>query len=159
LILGRTRITNGWRWARLPWRSGGLIRNDPRHSAVASPVDGDERLRLVEEIRALILADPRRYDQTIYIAPSWGDNQPDCETTGCRAGWAVILKAPRPWMIGSHYDYAKRLLGLTEKQASELFNMGAAKGVPGTKEHAVSGAKGITTFLRKHKAQLQAKRV
>ena len=133
---------------------------------------------LLKEVRALILEEPKRYNQATildhemtaksgqYIALFYGrplaEYAPDCGTIGCRAGWITELTAPNPRHINDEVNYARKQLGITERQADNLFNGDAAGktyGEWGTPEYARKGARGITVFMAHHKAQLLAKRV
>lgn len=120
---------------------------------------------LLSEIRALILAEPKRYDQknTLVVRdkdiPS-GDYFPSCGTVGCVAGWVTKLKSRRPMHEQNVLRFAARVLGIDyEKQGDELFNGYAADGESQTVEHAESGAAHIARFQKKYRAQLLAKSV
>jgi|SRR5579862_4089390 len=132
---------------------------------------------LLKEVRALILEEPKRYNQatildhleeykpnpgiTLYGQPA-EEFIPACKTIGCRAGWVTELTAPNPKRIIDAVEYARKQLGITEQQANTLFHGGAAGetyGRWGTPEYARKGARGITVFMAHHKAQLLAKRI
>jgi hypothetical protein len=126
---------------------------------------------LLGEIRRVILAVPARYAQSevlyrlkpgtpIHVPDGYASaliRVPACGTVGCRAGWAVELTRVRTQ--GGVMDTAQRLLGLTRAQAAPFFRGSAVAGRPGTRAHAQAGARGITAFMRAHRAQLQATRL
>lgn len=125
---------------------------------------------LLAEIRSLILSDPLVYNQRITVdryEPNsviydWGGERlaPACGTVGCRAGWVSELVSPRPRRLKDVVLYAKKVLGLSDDQADDLFDMNACYGtLPGTRDHASAGAKGLTRFMKKNRKQLLAKRI
>lgn len=123
---------------------------------------------LLNEVKALILEEPKRYNQSIFIARAPDDISdcdapegiPACGTVGCVAGWVATLKRPSG-RFG--YDQASgiagRILGLSAIQQSNLFDGGAVNGSTGTMAYAKNGAKHITEFQKQHARQLKAKRV
>lgn len=120
---------------------------------------------LLSEIRALILAEPKRYNQrdTLVLREHSymvAQEFPACGTIGCVAGWTVALKAQRPSRhIGGIMAFAQRKLGLTGFQADQLFDGSAAAGTVQTLSHAKSGAAHIARFQKANRAQLLAKKV
>jgi len=131
---------------------------------------------LLKEIRALIQEEPKRYNQqdtltylrnyrnTLYRGKLAQEVAPACGTIGCRAGWVVAAAAPHPERVDDVVHYAKKVLGLTGRQAENLFDGWAAgseaDGAPfGSVEHARRGARGITVFMAHHKKQLQAHKI
>lgn len=122
---------------------------------------------LLSEIRALIIAEPKRYNQRDTLAILGGpnddhyatDDYPACGTIGCVAGWAVALKAQRPNRVIEVLPYAQRLLGLDAAQNYELFNSFAAAGESRTPDHANAGAAHIAAFQAKYRRQLLATKV
>lgn len=122
---------------------------------------------LLSEVRALILAEPRRYNQYRFISrgkssrPSAHAPQgyPRCGTVGCVAGWVATLKHPHKFSYGQAEGIATDLLGLTVWTAARLFSPLAVPGDEQTAEHAEAGAKHIAEFQEKNRAQLLAKKV
>lgn len=145
---------------------------------------------LLDEIRNLILEEPRRYNQEDWLkkkldAHDTSYNFPACNTIGCVAGWTVALKRSERTQrrmlqeeevtFGHPFqETAQRILGLTDDQVSYLFNGSAVQDRlvktsgnfierrvvrPGTKMYARLGYNHITRFMKKHEAQLKAKRV
>lgn len=120
---------------------------------------------LLQEIRLLILAVPTRYNQMDILShyyntgeeSSTGQLVPACGTIGCRAGWVAELTSNRPNRLKDVLGYAQKKLGLTNNQADGFFSGFVATGRGGTREHARSGARGITKFLRENRRQLKAK--
>jgi hypothetical protein len=126
---------------------------------------------LLKEIRTIILAQPKRYAQTeilihgrpgsVFSTHTWRDLIiPPCGTVGCRAGWIVELTRAGGTANVGIIDRAAQILGFgTAREIGEFFAGSAAEGEPGTREHARSGAKGITAFMKEHKARLLATRI
>ena len=123
---------------------------------------------LLSEVRTLILAEPKRYDQTTYIARPDGLGEsyeftsrgfPSCGTVGCVAGWVATLKGPRLFSYGAAGGIAASILGLGDAQYYELFGGGMVKGNAQTRAHAKSGAAHIAAFQKKYRAQLLAKKL
>lgn len=123
---------------------------------------------LLSEIRALILAEPLRYDQrdTLTIIPrrelASHPTAPACGTIGCVAGWVGALKHSRPQRLAEFYNvlnFAHRTLGLEDCQRSELFGVFKAGADERGPEHAKAGATHIASFQKKYRAQLLAKKV
>lgn len=123
---------------------------------------------LLGEIKRLILAEPKRYNQRVYLEkrgpltlnalPLNPKDAPPCGTRACVAGCVATLKTRHPRYHEAAY-IAGHILGLTYKQKDQLFNGGAASGIPGTALHARSGAKHIANFQKRHADQLKATRV
>ena len=123
---------------------------------------------LLSEVRALILAEPKRYHQGIYIdredeeiddgyEPEHG--YPDCGTIGCVAGWIATLKHREPFNYSETPIIAAKIIGVYD--SSFLFYAGALPSNlrPQTREYARAGAKHIAAFQRFNRAQLLAKKV
>jgi hypothetical protein len=132
---------------------------------------------LLSEIRKLILKEPRRYNQE-----TWLDRSPElrapCGTTACVAGWVNVLRGD-PKLSGHAErdgqdvfpieESATAILGITQKQASGLFNGDACGSRYDDREwgeteqkvqkHAKRGAAHIERFRQKYAKQLKAKRV
>jgi len=123
---------------------------------------------LLSEIAALIVAEPKRYNQERFMAEGPNDKDtaplgfPSCGTVGCVAGWAVTLKGVR-CAYSDIQMHASSILGLDRYQESTLFSGSALIDEDGhgpaeqTAAHARAGAKHIRKFQRAHKAQLLAK--
>lgn len=124
---------------------------------------------LLSEVRALILAEPKRYDQGLYIMRADDDKDsadvrrgyPSCGTVACVAGWVATLAHSEPFHAGETVGIASHILGLSWIQTGELFNGSAVSDHlgPQTKRYAKAGAKHIADFQRKHRAQLKTTRV
>lgn len=123
---------------------------------------------LLEQIKALIIAEPKRYDQGAWLVRSTDEDVegmqfPACGTVGCVAGWATTLTVKRklaPYEIAS---VAQRVLGLSAEQREELFDgapVGLFAGVmPQTAAYAAAGVKHITAFQAKYEEQLRATKI
>lgn len=118
---------------------------------------------LLGEVRALILAEPKRYDQSTYIERGSGvtdDREfPACGTVGCVAGWVATLKRKTQFDGPSTPKIAAKILGLTDDQRWDLFDGDAAGYDWQTEGHAQLGAAHIKRFQQAHAAQLKARRV
>ena len=120
---------------------------------------------LLTEVKRLILKEPKRYDQTLWIVGRTGGDHlvdrsfPACDTVGCVFGWVAMLKGPLKFEFDETYSIARKILGLTEGQTYKLVHPSAAKHPPQTKAHAQSGARHITRFQKTYMAQLKAKKV
>lgn len=124
---------------------------------------------LLDEVKALILAEPRRYNQRTWVA--LGKHGPDyngapmgfpaCGTVCCIAGWIVMLKHGLDFYALETPDIACDILGVDEDAAMRLFSADGfiVDGFPQTLAHAESGAAHITYFQHAHAAQLKAKAV
>lgn len=127
---------------------------------------------LLSEIRRLILAEPKRYNQKRYLErvdanSPWIDagvlsasDAAPCGTRACVAGWVVTLQHGADATYLSAAVDAQEILGLDCDAADALF-AGHAAGTttPGTKAHAKAGAAHIARFQKQHAAQLKATRV
>lgn len=132
---------------------------------------------LLSEIRRLILAEPKRYNQERYIARVGGRNDADeidpeiypkgapaCGTVGCVAGWVATLKHGDAFAYLETAGMAAASLGLTHIQAGELFGGDAldqliGNACPQTKAYAQAGAAHIARFQKKYAQQLKATKV
>lgn len=118
---------------------------------------------LLSEVRRLILEEPLRYNQEDWLSRIEEHANlfkfPSCGTIGCVAGWVATLKRGRDFDWMGSLKIASEILGVSEEQAFELFNGGAARGQKQTRQHAESGAAHIARFQKKYHAQLIAKHV
>lgn len=119
---------------------------------------------LLSEIRRLILAEPRRYNQYDWLKTNErGPLAPACGTVGCVGGWTVFLKRDKT------NKTAAGILGISSDQGDELFAGDAARSrrdkatgdysARSIRDHARRGAAHIARFQKKHAVQLRAKRV
>ena len=123
---------------------------------------------LLSDVCKLILEEPKRYSQRIYIARNGHDDfgemsvveYPSCNTVGCVAGWVASLRTKR-FAYEDTFNIARDILGLTESQALELFHERAVDSlfVPQTPKHAKAGVKHIRAFQSKYRRQLLADKV
>lgn len=111
-------------------------------------------IAILKAVAKEIIKEPLRYDQS-----DWGrvyagrdEERPPCGTTGCVAGWVMVLTRPaQVTRINALWDARSRAtsaLGLTGEQASALFHGGAVAGSPGTVQHAKAGVRHIERFMR-----------
>lgn len=126
---------------------------------------------LLSEVRKIILQEPKRYNQEIYIERvADGDldetspRVPACGTIGCVAGWVATLKRGGDFSYTSTPAIAEQVLGISGIQRFELFSGGAVLKMdrlvkPGTVKYARLGAKHIARFMEKYATQLKAKKV
>lgn len=125
---------------------------------------------LLSEICDLIIAEPKRYNQTRFLAVQGGDERPpmgfpSCGTVGCVAGWVVALKDRRAIKYTDVEGVASSVLGLVDTQKYQLFSGNALNNNnghgpdPQTKQHARAGVKHIRRFQAKYRAQLLKKKV
>ena len=131
---------------------------------------------LLSEIRALILEEPKRYDQTVWKrdpAMLHRGDQPTCGTICCVAGWVDQLKSDEPVPSDNPYKYgsrggfadyeiawrAREVLGLSMEQRDELFGAERVGPKRSHNAHAKRGAAHIARFQKKYAKQLKAKRV
>jgi len=122
---------------------------------------------LLSEVRRLILAEPKRYNQYCLLTVrssrsnalrgNYFTDFPSCGTIGCVAGWVATLKADS--VRGDIWNKARHILGLDEREGEILFWASAAQGPSQSLQHARNGAKHIARFQTRHAAQLKAKRV
>lgn len=116
---------------------------------------------LLSEVRKLILEEPKRYSQRLYIARTNEDPEfefPACGTIGCVAGWVATLTEGRFGYLET-CRVAMGALGIDIEQAAELFDADAASGPSQSLEHARTGAKHIARFQQKYAKQLKAKKI
>lgn len=140
---------------------------------------------LLDEIKQLILEEPRNYDQTLWMRYFRNDSRqaPPCGTVACVAGWTCALKGFNR-ISQATSERAADILGLDIMTARALFSGGALyylhcemAGCPskpcggaescvagdmpkaGTMEYAQLGVEHISRFQRKYEAQLRAKSV
>lgn len=112
---------------------------------------------LLSEISALILAEPKRYNQDTWrYSQSPSDGGPACGTVGCIAGWVATLKPKKYMGVWSNAD---EVLGLNDQQSGELFIAADVKGNFQTARHARSGAAHIRRFQKQYASQLRRTRV
>lgn len=81
-----------------------------------------QALRRLRGARRRIAAEPRRFEMETYL--SEGDPVAPCGTAACIAGWVSLntrVSRKRWWEIREH---AIVLLGLTQEEATALFNSG-----------------------------------
>ncbi len=140
------------------------------------------RLGRLRKIAKHILEQPRRMDMGNWYCTGdsakdeYGSHTPKCGTVGCIAGWAVQLygdkalleEAAAPYSEGVNFsDEAQRLLGLTARQAGELFLPGywpeefreqLDDYSQGTKRYAKVVADRIEDFAREAKESRKRKR-
>ena len=126
---------------------------------------------LLSEVKRLIVEEPKRYDQTIFLSrlgDMWlePNDYPACGTIGCVAGWVVAIKCERILPTYQIAEKATKILGLSPEQADELMESCALenytkKELPteGTRAYAKLGARHITRFQKRYTRQLKAKRV
>ena len=86
-------------------------------------------VRLLRRIKRHLIAEPRRYEQSVYGNTVEGKKAPACGTEGCIAGWAVFLSTPKSqWQTWIEEKYfrmkakATELLGLDKSEANDLFS-------------------------------------
>lgn len=138
---------------------------------------------LLEDVKAVIKADPKRYNQEIWVSsinPSVlsatnrdgysvvdtiedddlasyqeADRMPECGTVACVAGWVWTMKAPQRNAEDPH-RFAAKILKLSQPQAAELFAGDAAGRYYGEspENHAARGIAHITRFQAKYKDRL-----
>jgi hypothetical protein len=104
-------------------------------------------ITLTDAVLDILCTDPQRHDQDVWISPafsSWNKGEeftpeaardPECGTTACIAGWAVLLSLPAGSVIDSRYNirlpdgtlrfipyWARDVLEITDEQADTLFH-------------------------------------
>lgn len=123
---------------------------------------------LLSEIRRLILAEPRRYNQNWWLTRGRPTKRakddaprgiPSCGTVGCVAGWVYALKHR-----GDHVDeecFAAKVLGLESDRgmAHALFAGGILTAPAQTLAHAKEGAAHIARFQKTYERRLKATKV
>lgn len=124
---------------------------------------------LLNEVKRLILAEPKRYDQGTFIARRNGHSRlfdpqdfPACGTVGCVAGWVATLKTEKLFEYGATPLIAKRILGLDRLQQAELFDGCAGATIEHTAQtlkHAQAGVAHIERFQQRYSAQLRRTKV
>ncbi len=125
---------------------------------------------LLGQIARLIVEEPKRYNQSKWIAVKGNDDHaaeglpergfPACNTVGCAAGWVCALTMKNPPLYWSVEDEATEILGLEGSGIEwELFDETAGGPKPQTKAHARRGAKHIEKFRKKYRKLLLAKKV
>ena len=92
-----------------------------------------EGIALLERVKAHILEEPRRLDMDIFVRSAATEEicptayWPECGTTGCIAGWTVMLVKGREETIqldltgGRVGRAAQKLLGISDVERAELF--------------------------------------
>lgn len=146
------------------------MKNKTKHATSKLPTSkAKNAYELLTEIRRLILAVPKRYNQRWWLSRERGrfsehhmDRYPACGTVGCVAGWVRQLKASRDDRnVWATPQIAQEILGLNGWQAKNLFDANAAglEGKAQTGAHARLGAKHIAEFQFDYAAQLKAKAV
>jgi hypothetical protein len=126
-------------------------------------------IRLLREIQADVLAAPERYNMGVYLGFKPIEGGGWCGTIGCIAGSAVMKSLPdvevesfshlgsalclkNGTVVDVHAE-ARKLLGLTREQASELFlGYSARDAIPGTRAYAQAVSDHIDKFIKKHNA-------
>lgn len=120
---------------------------------------------LLDEIKAVIKAEPKRYNQIDTLTPMREDypnitqakrdyhTVPTCGTVGCVAGWVIALREPGALFESAVVDRAANILGLM--RTSYLFNGSAAAGAPQSRAHAESGVEHITHFQERYEDNLK----
>lgn len=95
------------------------------------PITTLEQLALAKRVRNHIAAHPERHNQDFYFLEAGEEeNELDCGTQGCIAGWTAILSGARfarglmvETLDGTvHIEgYSRSLLGIDEEEAEHLF--------------------------------------
>jgi hypothetical protein len=115
-------------------------------------------VKLLRKVKRHILLEPKRLNMGCFIARKdelqddplmYPVKFPSCGTVGCIAGWAVALSTEKKLKYGRIEGAAKRLLGLTPRQAYYLFydEDGIVTAAPQTVWHARQTAKLIDHFI------------
>ncbi len=117
-------------------------------------------LGLLDDIKAHILAEPKFANMRQFCENTIG-GQPSCQTTGCFAGWALMLAGLNTTKVNASSFMgatAERLLGVGLKYAFgrerkyHFFNAGAGDSInryrPGTRQYAQAMANRIDQFIR-----------
>ncbi len=121
-------------------------------------------LGLLDDVKAAVLAEPKRANMTHYVDESTiysVADGPSCGTTGCFAGWSLMLAGLSLRKLrasGAYQELAEQLLGkdLTyvfgRTKRWGFFNAGAGDAcsttAKGTKAHAKALAARIDRFIR-----------
>ena len=120
-------------------------------------------IKLLNRIKRHLLAEPQRYNQSgwaeVYTKESYND-APSCGTRACIGGWAVFLSVPpkrwKWWMEADDWgrvniqNRARKLLGLTELEAGDLFSP--------TNQRYQIGSKGVKEACKKIDALIESRR-
>ena len=124
---------------------------------------------LLSEVRQAILAEPKRYNQGLWLARVADgsvdpDEAPRCGTIGCVAGWvATLTSVDQTFEPRTCEETAGKVLGIDARQMMELFTNDALEGrtsaSPGTARYANAGAAHIARFQKKYAKQLKAKAI
>lgn len=126
---------------------------------------------LLSEVIKLILEEPLRYNQGVWLLQQGGDpldaeydapqGFPACGTVGCVAGWVTTLKLKRVTNRTVFADRAAKILGLDEHQENELFSdvLADMNLLRQTPEYAKAGAAHIRKFQQRYSSQLRATKV
>ena len=137
------------------------------------------KIKKLEKLKAYILEEPRRYLQSGWFYPQDSEQfqrqKPPCGTLGCLAGNACVMEGHKvkfdedsSWIVGPHgkhvniSDTARKILGLTEREADALFTgipndgwsekAAYAYGTASTpEERAQAAAMEIDRYIRKAK--------
>lgn len=119
--------------------------------------------QLLGEIRKLIIAEPKRYVQHIWLdkrqrAGVRKDFYPACGTVACVAGWVTTLKQPE---VIDPADIRERAADILGVDCRDLFSGGAliTDAAPQSVDYARAGAAHIAAFQNVNRAQLLAKKV
>jgi hypothetical protein len=134
-------------------------------------------LGLIQAVKRVVLADPRRVDMGTVVEDStnpdayFGGQKPACGTVGCFAGWIGVLAKGREWsMSGPVFGAVEKLLGPDvafefmgrDGIYHSVFNDGAgdscADTTPGTKAHARAVAQRIDRFIKRNLQVLKARK-
>lgn len=125
-------------------------------------------LGLVQFVRRVILAEPKRVDMSIVavkLPPDLGG--PACGWVGCLAGWIALSAGYKDMPSGRHLIRAQQLLGPRIKYCilddslgnNHVFNGGGGDACAGTdsqtSEHAEAVASRIDHFVKVNGAQLR----
>lgn len=142
---------------------------------------------LLGDICEAIKQEPARVDMNYYITrhgtaktrsvPSergdWATVPiPACKTTGCIAGWAILLRQPRAWADGCCRKFLY-LLSLSPKTGkgvpynavealmydTEIKDKNGNHVTPGTRAYANGVIRNIRTFQQKYRKELQEKQL
>jgi hypothetical protein len=117
-------------------------------------------LELLDDIKAHILAEPKFANMATFCKLTV-NGLPSCQTTGCFAGWAIMLAGLNTKKVNA-YSYigatAEKLLGsdlnytFGRGGSQHFFNSGAGDSIlryrPGTNAYAKAMARRIDRFIR-----------
>lgn len=127
-------------------------------------------LRLLRRAVHLIEEDPRRVDLTTWIwrrpeGTLLSHTEPDCGTTGCIAGWLVMLagsdpdekKIPAATQARELLGFKRPRKGRKDPVGDLFFNSAPVDArVPGTPAYARAVIDNIRAFMRAHEERLRA---